>query len=128
MTLNDALISEHERLTMVYDLHEKGMSVVDIANKLEVSPIAVKKIIKRNDYKFKKDGKFKDYIIEACADFDIPKSFAIRLYNTLRRHGVVIVANGKEMVLVHELTDKQLLNLGGIGPKSVKIIRHAYEI
>lgn len=128
MDLNDALISECRRLEKVYDLYEQGMSVIDIANELEMSPIAVKKIVKRNDYKFKKDGKFKDYLVEACADFDISKCFAIRLYNTLRRHGVVIVINGQEIVRIHDMSDKQLLNLEGIGPKSVEIIRHAYEI
>ena len=128
MDLNDALISECRRLEKVYNLYEQGMSVVDIANELEVSPIAVRKIIKRNDYKFKKDGKFKDCLVEACADFDISKCFAIRLYNTLRRHGVVIVTNGQEIVRVHDMSDKQLLNLEGIGPKSVEIIRRAYEI
>lgn len=128
MTYCDACMHSDDALTLVYPLYEQGMDITDIAKTLEVSPIAVKKIIKNNDYKFKRDGKFKEAITEACEDFGISKAFAVRLYKTLRRNGVVIVANGREMVRAHKLTDKQLLSIDGIGVKSVKIIRRAYEI
>lgn len=117
-----------KRFNEVYQLYEEGFGTEEIAKQLDLSPFAVQTIIKKKNIKYKSDGEFKNAIIEACADFGIPKCFAIRLYNTLRRNGVVKVINGKELVLANKYNDYQLLHMKDIGTKSVRIIRKACEI
>ena len=117
-----------QRFAAVYQLYEEGFDIATIARELDMSPFAINKIIKNRNYRYKRDGEFKEIIIKACADFGLSKCFAIRLYKTLRRKGIIVVVNGEEIVRAHKMTDGQLLRFDGIGPKSVEIIRHAYEI
>jgi len=121
-----------ERNVNIYRMHLEGHSYKEIGDLFDLTPSAVQRIcwkqetIKNRLSHSADEVPFLECITIAAKELNMPNTRPTRVYNTLYRNGLIDF--NENVKNLDEISDIKFLKMKSIGPKSLILIRRAYEI